>query len=242
VCTATFIPLPSNSYLFTHNRDEKISRSIATLPRRYKMGDGAVVMPIDPLSNGTWIAMSSCVFSLCILNGGFQFHESKPPYLQSRGQIILDFFKYGDARKMSIEYDWTNYEAFTFIIVQHINKVVFLFEIVWDGAQIHYTQKDASLPYIWSSSSLYSAIEKSKRQIWFNAFIDSHPTISEEDIIDFHHFSPENKEVEGLIIDRENTGRKTVSLSCIHNQQNNHCTFYYKDFIKSKMEKIRLYK
>jgi Transport and Golgi organisation 2 len=242
VCTATFIPLKNNSYLFTHNRDEKINRSIATLPRRYAMGDGAVVMPKDPQSDGTWIATSNCVFSLCLLNGGFINHESKPPYKNSRGQIILDFFNFGDAKKMSEEYDWTNYEAFTLIIIQHINKLVHLFEIVWDGKQIFFAEKDATKNYIWSSSTLYTAEEKLQKQNWFTNFTEKNIEISEEDVIQFHHFSPNQNEQEGMLIDRKNTGRKTVSLSCIFNNQNEICTFYYKDFLQNKTEKIRLIK
>jgi Transport and Golgi organisation 2 len=242
VCTATFIPLKNNSYLFTHNRDEKVNRTIATLPRRYKMGDGAVVMPVDPISNGTWIATSSCVFSLCILNGGFEFHESVPPYAKSRGQIILDFFKYGDAQKMCYEYDWSGYEPFTFLIVQHINKVVHLFEIVWNGSKINLNIMDATEPHIWSSSTLYTAAEKQKRQQWFYAFVENQSEISETEIIQFHHFVPKDANDEGFIIDRELSGRKTVSLTCIHNFRNENCTFYYKDFIQHKEEKIILLK
>jgi hypothetical protein len=242
VCTATFIPLKNNSYLFTHNRDEKISRSIATLPRRYKMGDGAVVMPKDPVSNGTWIATSSCVFSMCILNGGFQKHESLPTYAKSRGQIILDFFNYGDAQKMCDEYVWSGYEAFTFIIVQHIDKVVHLFEIVWSGSEISLVIKDATVAHIWSSSTLYTTAEKQKRQQWFHTFIENHSEISENEIIQFHHFVPTDTSDEGFIIDREHSGRKTVSLTCIHNFRNENCTFYYKDFMQDKEEKIILLK
>jgi hypothetical protein len=206
------------------------------------MGSGQVLMPKDAESNGTWIATSNCVFSLCILNGGFQNHVSQAPYAKSRGSIILDFFNYGDAQKMSEQHNWLDYEAFTLIVVKHVKDTIELSEIVWHQNQIYFKQLDATKPHIWSSSTLYSDAEKNQRQIWFHDFINNHTEPEKDDIIGFHHFAPTTNDAEGFVIDRKETGRKTVSLSNIHNQKNQVCSFYYKDFLNNKTESSQFFK
>lgn len=242
MCTVTYLPTNNNSYIITHNRDEKSARTQALPPKRYVVNDVTVYYPKDATANGTWIAMSGCAFSLCLLNGGFIAHESKPPYLKSRGQIILDFFKYNDAEKMCAEYNFFNIEPFTLIVVMQLNKVTSLSEIVWDGLQIHHKKLNASIPQMWSSSTLYSEADRLQRKKWFEAWIAENKKFTQKDIVQFHHYSPLDINAEGLIIDRNNGEKITVSLTSIENNENEICTIYYKDFLNNKDYRSKIYK
>ncbi len=62
--------------------------------------------------------------------------------------------------------DLDNIEPFTLIILQEQN----LAEFRWDGTQKHFEILDASLPYIWSSATLYDAKAQEKRKTIFQKF------------------------------------------------------------------------
>ncbi len=70
------------------NRDERRSRPPARTPQRRRYGEREAVLPIDPLSQGTWIAANDAGLALTILNQSpsppFPDHEPR----RSRGIII----------------------------------------------------------------------------------------------------------------------------------------------------------
>ncbi|GBL36066.1 hypothetical protein EMGBS15_16610 [Filimonas sp.] len=90
MCTVTYLPVSSSSFILTHNRDEHHTRAIALLPEKKTMQDIEIIFPTDQQGGGTWIATSK-EFTLCLLNGGFEKHIPSPPYRHSRGLVILDF-------------------------------------------------------------------------------------------------------------------------------------------------------
>jgi Transport and Golgi organisation 2 len=242
VCTVTYLPISNNSYLLTHNRDEKSVRKQAIYPKRYKVNGVVMYYPKDAEANGTWIAMSGCAFSLCLLNGGFEAHNSTPPYAKSRGQIILDFFKFKNVNKMCAEYDFTNIEPFTLIVVMQLNKILSLNEMVWDGVQIHNTALDTTQPQMWSSSTLYTPEDRIARKEWFKNWLANNKHYTQKDIVQFHHYHPQNGTQEGLIINRNDGEKLTVSLTSIENLDNEQCTIYYKDFLNNKDYRSKIFK
>jgi hypothetical protein len=242
VCTVTYLPVNNNSYILTHNREERSVRKQALPPKRYLVNDVSIYYPKDAEANGTWIAMSGCAFSLCLLNGGFVAHESKPPYAKSRGQIILDFFKFKDVDKMCVEYDFTNIEPFTLIILLQQNKKISLFEIVWNGIKICNTKIDEAKPQMWSSSTLYTPTDRVQRKKWFDEWVENNKNFTQKDIVNFHHYAPTDKDAEGFIIDRNKGEKITVSLTSIENFENEICTIYYKDFLNNKDYRSKIFK
>lgn len=75
------------------NRDEKRTRAEALPPIRRTFGDRTGVLPIDPLSRGTWIGMNDAGLVLCLLNATIRNERNdatatRTGLLRSRGEII----------------------------------------------------------------------------------------------------------------------------------------------------------
>lgn len=240
MCTLTYIPLKDGSYVVTHNRDEKFSRSIAKLPSGYFANGLPVFYPKDPESNGTWMLTSECIFTLCLLNGADEFDGVEQVYEKSRGQIILDFFNFFSIEKMIAEYNFKGYGPFTLVLIDgHEPKV--MHKLTWDSKVAQLTVLDASKAQIFSSSTLYSSADRKMREAKFEDFILSNGDIGVEQILDFHRSSfDEESQEEGFVIDRVATERKTVSISCIVKGAGNSCTFYYHDLIDNNEKNIRI--
>lgn len=233
MCTVTFLPKTKKSYLLTHNRDEHHTRSIALLPEKKFIHGQAILLPTDSKAGGTWFAASND-FTLCILNGGFEKHVSSPPYRHSRGNVIIDFFKFNDIILFSKEYSIDNIEPFTLIIVD--NNTQQLFQLINDGTQFHIEEKDCLIPHIWSSTTLYSNEKRTIRKNIFEKFIAQN-NFSQNAIIDFHTNKFENYEDEGIQINR-NEILKTVSLTSLHKEEK--ISLKYFDFIEHKSSEIEL--
>ncbi len=75
------------------NRDEKRTRTEALPPICRECGDRTAILPIDPLSRGTWIGVNDAGLALCLLNatvrGGREMTAAgRTGLLRSRGEII----------------------------------------------------------------------------------------------------------------------------------------------------------
>ncbi len=70
------------------NRDERLSRPPADPPQRRRFGERHAILPVDPVSQGTWIGANDAGLVLTILNQRpsrpFPCHEPR----RSRGTII----------------------------------------------------------------------------------------------------------------------------------------------------------
>lgn len=184
MCVLTYLP-NKNGFFFTNNRDETLARPKAVPPKKYIIAGKEVYFPKDALAGGTWLATSES-FTLCLLNGAFEKHLPNPPYRQSRGQIIVDFFQYCNVDTFLEEYNFEGIENFTLIIVQNIQEAISLCEIRWDGNILHHSVKDATIPHIWSSATLYSDEIRQQREQWFTTFQEQFPSCSSDDLLDFH--------------------------------------------------------
>ncbi len=184
MCVLTYLPLANGGFVLTHNRDESTARAKAISPRQYWHNGQSVVYPKDPQAGGTWIA-SSVHFTLCLLNGAFEKHESNLPYRQSRGWIILDFFKYSSISNFIENYQFTGIEPFTLIITT--NAIRTLTVVRWNGQEVFVSSKDDSKPYIWSSATLYSATIRHNREMWFENWVEQNLHFEAEKILKFHH-------------------------------------------------------
>lgn len=237
MCTVSFLPI-QNGYILTSSRDEKTSRPDAIFPQKYMVHGQQLFFPKDKLAGGTWVTTSINNFTLCLLNGAFEKHISKPPYKMSRGIMLLDFFKFNDVEKFIAEFDFNGIENFTLVIVDS-NIEIKLHELVWDGNTLHHSIKDANKPYIWSSSTLYDAMAKTNRVNWFNQFIDEH-NFTKQSIINFHKNAGDGSLENSILMNRENRV-KTVSITCIDNNDENY-TMDYIDIEKEQSSTLRIFK
>ena len=198
MCTVTYIPAKEKIFL-TSNRDEKSWRFPAIPPCEYDFLSGKIYYPKDANAGGTWLAVHENGNIIVLLNGGFKFHESKPPYRKSRGLILLDLVQHESPfdffRSISLE----EIEPFTLVIWQD-NE---LFECRWDGEKKHAKQIDKSVPHIWSSATLYNEEITSKRKMWFEKWLKERNEFSQTDILRFHQFTGDGDSHNDLAMNRD---------------------------------------
>ncbi len=210
MCVLTYLPTKDSGFIFTSNRDESVARESAIPPRKYEIEGHYVFFPKDPLGGGTWIGGCDR-FTLCLLNGGFEKHIPTPPYKQSRGKIILDFYKYYNVERFVNEYNFFNIEPFTLIVIDRANQLV-INEIRWNGERVFLQEIDSKTPKIWSSATLYPPEIIQERENWFNDFLEENPSYTSEDALKFHHFGGKGDLENDIKMNRENK-LKTLSVT-----------------------------
>ena len=220
MCTVTLVPLKKNDFVLISNRDEAPSR-VSLVPSFYKYHNNQLLYPKDVESGGTWIGLSKSNRLICLLNGGFEIHERKDMYRQSRGLVVKDLLD----SKLIIEavknYNLTDIEPFTMVIVDWNNSLEF-FELVWDGTQKHFKSLDKE-PHIWSSSTLYNQAMRQERKQWFNDF-KTENELNLETLSVFHKTAGKNNNDYGVIMNRGFV--KTTSITMVEKNGDSVCMKY----------------
>jgi uncharacterized protein with NRDE domain len=207
MCTVVFYP-GSDGIKLASLRDESPIRPVALKPRIYTYDSYSYLSPIDPLGGGSWIGVNDSGVVIILLNGGYQIHERKDYYSKSRGLVVKELLSSSmpviDWGKLSLD----GVEPFTLVLYdgQH------LFQLVWDGNEKHRNLMDKSIPYLWSSSTLYDDKIRQVRFQLFQKWIKTQTTISSDTLKGF--FSSYPDEINGFIMNR-NDKIKTVNYSFI---------------------------
>jgi hypothetical protein len=231
MCTATYLPLGTNDFILTHSRDEKAIRPAALPPRTVRVDGIDVTFPQDPQGQGTWIAsglrFGTTRTTVCLLNGAFTPHLSKPPYRHSRGLVPVHVFTYPTIKSFITTYDFSNIEPLTLLIAE-ANRLI---ELRWNGNRLFIREKNPKQPFIWSSATLYSIDIIRQREGWFWDWYRQNPTPSVDAIRRFHQVAGKDDAENGLRMNRQNF-MLTVSLtSVVHHQED--VTMLYEDFTQS---------
>lgn len=205
MCTVIFKP-ENNKIFLASLRDESPKRARALAPDVRAFRNVRVLAPVDGLAGGTWIATNDRQDVVILLNGGFENHVRAISYRKSRGLIVQELIQ----SEMPIV-DWglmdlSGIEPFTLIMW----SAGMLFQMVWDGKSKHRLKLDATMPQIWSSSTLYAAEAKEKRKNQFQQWLAMEPTFSKSSLLDFFKTSMDRKN--GFIINRNEIVR-TISYS-----------------------------
>ncbi|MFD1162733.1 NRDE family protein [Hwangdonia seohaensis] len=214
MCTVTLIPKGENNFVLTSNRDEAPNR-VSLKPDFYTVSNTKLLFPKDELSGGTWIGASEKKRVVCVLNGGFTYHERKAPYRLSRGVVANHIMVADDLYDTINTYNFVAIEPFTMIIVDWSKGLKF-YELVWDGTDKHFKTLPLE-PQIWSSSSLYSEAMKTERVQWFEGFKAEHD-LDKESLLIFHTTAGKNNDDYGVIMDRGFV--KTTSITQIEKLNN----------------------
>lgn len=230
MCTVTYIPTGTNSYILTSNRDEQPSRSAKKLVQR-ESGENILVFPQDAKAGGTWIAISNNNRMVCLLNGAFVKHKHNPPYRRSRGLMVLDFFDYERPTDFFTDYPFEGMEPFTMIL--YADEV--LWEIRWDGHTLHQKELDPQQTHLWSSATLYTAEVAQKRERWFAEWQQRTKTYTQEHILDFHYHAGEGDPENDVIMNRNGKVR-TVSITSIEKGEGG-LTMLYLDLLNGNQDR-----
>ncbi len=208
MCTVTYLPLGGQAFVITSSRDENPGRRTSARPERQRLGEHTVRFPRDGQAGGTWIAASERA-TLCLLNGAFTAHPSRPPYRHSRGLVILHYFGYAGTDAFIREYPTEGLEPFTLVIRDGTG----LRELRWDGTERFARSLDPHAPHLWASATLYGPAALEKRQRWFHAWLAAHPDPDPVAIRHFHRTAGDGDPRNDLLMRRENV--RTVSLTSV---------------------------
>jgi uncharacterized protein with NRDE domain len=175
----------------------------------YSVKEVELLFPKDAEAGGTWFGVSSRKRLICLLNGGFSAHKRETSYRMSRGIIVTDLLTSENAISSIDTYNFNDIEPFTIVMVDWKAELR-LYELVWDGAVSHFSEKPL-IPHIWSSSLLYTEDMKRKREAWFSSFLieNSHP--SEADILRFHKTAGDGNIESDVIMDRGFVKTKSIT-------------------------------
>lgn len=207
MCTVTYIPLQSGTFVFTSNRDESPKRSPDRISTELRAGQ-QLLFPKDTMAGGTWIAVSNAQRLACVLNGAFVRHRHSPPYRMSRGVMLLKYFEFDDWKDFVSGFSFEGIEPFTMLIVENGQPI----EIRWDGVVLHQKVLDPYKPAIWSSATLYDPEIQNRRRGWFDEWILRHPNPTAPEIFHFHLHGGEADPVNGFVMNRNGVVR-TVSIT-----------------------------
>ena len=183
MCTVTYVPQGSPSFILTSSRDESVKRDRALPPENYKLDTIQAIFPKDSAKGGTWIGCSSNQRTLCLLNGAFEKHEPSDQFIKSRGLVVLDFFTADNIQDFVNRYSFENVEPFTLIIIEYVEARI-LYEFRWDGNQKHLNQLDDQANHIWSSCTLYTPEEANEKATLFQQYLEGKH--SAEDLLTIH--------------------------------------------------------
>jgi hypothetical protein len=227
MCTVTYIPQGNNEFILTSNRDENISRATSKL-ETYSIGREEVLLPVDPVSKGSWIAVSSSQRVSCILNGAFHKHHHEPPYARSRGLVLLDYFEWPGFSDFLDHYSFEGIEPFTMIVCEPDQLV----EFRWDGEKTFAKNLNLDAAHIWSSTTLYDERARALRESWFWEWLRENPEPAIEDQLHFHRHGGPEDHVNGLIMNRENKVQ-TVSITGI-DKKSSFASLKHQDLVQNR--------
>ncbi len=91
MCTVTLLPIEHADGIGVRigcSRDESVLRPSALPPISKSFGKRSALLPVDPQSNGTWIAANDAGLALVLLNRNRTPANKTPTANRSRGEII----------------------------------------------------------------------------------------------------------------------------------------------------------
>ena len=209
MCIVSFIPV-KGKFFITSNRDEKLARKNAVIPGLFVHNGQKLFFPKDADAGGTWIVMKENGDAAVLLNGAFICHKTEPPYRLSRGVILLEIISPERPSVAFTKMNLHDIEPFTLILLESNC----LYEFRWDGTEKYCKQLNVDRSYIWSSATLYDGFVIKKREQWFASFLNSHPTPTQQDILNFHQFTGDGDKQNDLLMTRDGK-YSTVSITSI---------------------------
>lgn len=213
MCTVTII-LVSGTVRLACNRDELRSRPVALSPVVREFGARKAIIPIDPVSGGTWIAVNDSGIAATLLNVNLHPNvaDVDGPRRLSRGTLIPRLMACAtleDAERMSTTTDARQYSPFLLLLVDDEDISQF-----WsDGYSMRHERKAlGDQPHLFTSSGLGDAlVERPRRELFEQIFAPGENWIAQQDA--FHRHSWPDRRHLSVCMEREEA--RTVSHTMI---------------------------
>jgi hypothetical protein len=171
MCTASLISLPGGGRRMVFNRDESRARMRSEGLRVVETGGASgsrAVMPLDPESNGTWIAASDAGLVVALLNCNPQAYPGKGAV--SRGRLVRELIKCGSAAEACASFGKLSTGSFA-----PFRLVAFDLssggECVWTGERLNLGLVESGAPFMATSSSLGDQIVWEARRAKFGEMV-----------------------------------------------------------------------
>lgn len=204
MCTATWI-YHANGYELFFNRDEKLTRGLATpVEHLYQIGTEWLAA-LDSDSGGTWLGVNEYGLTLCLLNGPTTRRGSV-----SRGWAIpglMDSPRPEDAIARLSGLPLDAYAPFTVLAIASdgVARVA-----VWDGVRLQLEDAAESMR---TSSSFAPESVAAARQRRYREMAARSGGVSPKALADYHRSHNENPDAWSVCVHRADA--ETVSLSHI---------------------------
>lgn len=183
MCTVTYVP-SKKGFVFTSNRDEQVCRKTLA-PASYVEDGVGLFYPKDEVAGGTWIGLSEYKRLVCLLNGGFVYHDPTIKFPKSRGVVVKSILTSKNLLQTLESVDLEGVAPFTLIVVDWNNTHI-IYELVWCRQEKKITKLAIEQPYIWSSSTLYTDDMKILRKKWFDKDVVLKTGEIKENVLKFH--------------------------------------------------------
>lgn len=184
MCSLSIVTTIEGYTVFTHNRDETVIRQLSanTLEKKI-INERYAVMPIDPVSQGTWIGSNGFI-SAALLNGFQSPHIKKISYSKSRGTIIPTLLAFDSIDEFICKFSFKGMEPFTLIALQD----QLLMEIGWDEFQLHTNVLNKETFTFYSSYTLYDQATINNRKTHMIAYLKN-KKITSDLLLGYHILS-----------------------------------------------------
>ncbi|MDO6708849.1 NRDE family protein [Photobacterium sp. 1_MG-2023] len=209
MCTASWRITPEG-YELLFNRDERRERPLAQPPARFHSAvyQTQALMPIDPLGQGSWIAVNQNGLSLCLLN----HYQGEIPESadSSRGQIIRTLAFCPDAAAVMSQFaqlSLARFAPFTLLILTPATSTDTqnIPAICWDGKRMLVYPVEAPIT---SSSVAFETVRQNRHETFAEL---TSQQISPETLMEFHHSHAPDHGFSSVCMHREHS--QTVSLT-----------------------------
>ncbi len=223
MCTVTLVTFGQAGnfrWRLACNRDESHTRPAAQPPQSQSFGRRQALLPIDPSSGGTWIAVNDAAVTATLLNVNLPADDGPTQRAgdvqaaESRGTIIPSLLHCDDARAaadLAGAIEPRRYLPFRLFIFDD----QFMADVYSDGAKLKVTGEElAARPLMFTSSGLGDHVVEPPRQRLFEQMFAEKPDvqlIGAQD--DYHHHTWQDRRHESVCMYREDA--RTVSTTIV---------------------------
>lgn len=193
------------------NRDELLTRPSALPPERHRAGSCEAILPIDPVSGGTWIAVTSAGLGFALLNVNRGAAPRSIPS-QSRGLVIPQLLAATDLPQALLHFariDLARFAPFRLLVVSDAQ----LAEFVWQDAGEPRIRCESLRPARFFTSSALGdgLVEEPRRAVFERFLVQQHPTRQRQDELHRHRWLQRPE----LSICMERADARTVSYTTL---------------------------
>ena len=226
MCTVTIIP-HGNGIRMACNRDESRKRPAALPPRVVTVGQRQALMPIDPQSGGTWIAVNDAGLILTLLNAYSSPRDPDMPTPRiSRGTIIprlLEAETLAEAFDRTRELHADDYGAFRLVMA---DKSSFAEIHANAGLLVRTPPSRIDGPLLFTSSGLGDDLVGPPRRALFEEFfVAGKDWIAQQDAYHRHSWADRRH----LSVCMQRPEARTVSLTIVELDKGDVKMVYYRN-------------